>query len=241
MNLLQPQDRRSRSAGDSAEAIEARASLLGAGIGRALIDAVVALAAVHAPIPEAVIVDLGSGAGACLASLHQQRSITGIGIDLSTAAAEHAARRCPGVIWLVANADRRLPLQDRSVDLLLSLHGRRNAAEAARVIAPDGALVIAVPAPDDLIELREQVQGARVERDRSEMLLAEYCPPFDVVDRSLVRETPTLERHALLQLLRGTYRGARHAATGRVASVDRMTVTLSSDVLVLKRLRHHPA
>ena len=74
---------------------------------------------------DAIAVDLGSGsrrdAGPTLAAI---APISGIGIDLSVAAAEFAARRFPSLTWIVANADRRLPLQDASVDLVLSIHGR---------------------------------------------------------------------------------------------------------------------
>jgi 23S rRNA (guanine745-N1)-methyltransferase len=187
--------------------------------------------------PLAVAVDLGSGSGDALAALNEQRPLTCIGIDLSTAAAEHAARRFPSLTWVVANADRRLPLLDQRVDLVLSLHGRRNPAEAARVLSPERVLVIAVPAPDDLVEIRTLVQGQGIERERGESMLTEHEPWFTVVERSRVEQTVELERDALLHLLRGTYRGARHAAGERVAALDRMRVTLASDVFVLRRSR----
>jgi 23S rRNA (guanine745-N1)-methyltransferase len=237
VNLLQPQDRRSREPGDSKEAVAARASLLAAGVGRTLVDAVSEKALTLALPRDPVVVDLGSGTGDAIASLGRRLSIAGIGIDLSSAAAEHAARRFPNHTWVVANADRRLPLLDASVDLMLSLHGRRNPDEAERVVRSDGKVLIAVPARDDLIELRSLVQGAGVERDRSEALIEAHQPRFEVVDRVAVRETITLDRAVLLNLLRGTYRGARLRAAGRVASVDRMAVTLASEMFVMMRSR----
>ena len=232
VNLLQPQDRRSSTAGDSSAAIEARASLLASGLGRALIDAVVSHAATLDLGERSVVVDLGCGSGDALAACGD--GVTGIGIDLSTAAVERAARRFPNRIWVVANADRRLPLLDDSVDLVLSLHGRRNPAEAARVLAPGRNLLVAVPASDDLIELRELAQGQRIERDRSESVLTEHQPHFDLVERSVVRETIELERTSLLALLQGTYRGARRAVADRVATLDRMRVTVASDLLLFR-------
>ena len=89
--------------------------------------------------------DLGSGSGELLAAITMARHVEAIGIDISAASAEHSAKRYPHVTWLVANADRRLPLIDRSVQVVLSLHARRNPEECARVLAPDGALLIAVP------------------------------------------------------------------------------------------------
>ena len=168
-----------------------------------------------------------------LAALASLRSIASIGIDLSTAAAEHAARRFPALTWIVANADRRLPLVDRSVDLVLSLHARRNAAECARVLQPVGLLLVAIPAPDDLIELRAVVLGQGIERGRSDALLAEHEPFFRLVEQSSARERQRLGRESLLDLLRGTYRGERASAAGRIEALGSLEVTLASDFFVL--------
>ena len=237
INLLQPQDRRSLHAGDSKAAVAARAALIDAGVGRTLIDAVADRSLALDLAERPVIVDLGSGTGDALAAIGRRRAMTGIGIDLSTSAAEHAARRFPAHTWVVANADRRLPLLDRSVDVVVSVNGRRNPVEAARVLTTHGALVIALPAPDDLIELRAQVQGSGVERDRSDSLIAAHQPAFTVVERATVRETMTLEPDALVQLLRSTYRGARLAAAERVAGIEPMAVTLASEMFVLRGRR----
>ena len=234
VNLLQPQDRRSRQAGDAKAAIEARATLLSAGVGRTLIDALATRAAAIDLGLSPVVVDLGCGSGEGLAAIMRQRPGTGIGIDLSTPAADRAARQFPHLTWIVANADRRLPLLDASVDLVVSIHGRRNPGEAARVLAPGRYVLIAVPAPDDLIELRELVQGQRIEHDRSDAVLAEHQSLFDAIDRSAIRETVDLDRVALLNLLQGTYRGARLAAADRIAALTRLRVTIASDVFVLR-------
>jgi 23S rRNA (guanine745-N1)-methyltransferase len=235
VNLLQPQDRRSTSPGDSKRAVEARAALERAGIGRAVLAAIIdRIMALDLP-PEAVVVDLGSGTGEILGQLSARRPIAGVGIDLSAAAAELAARRFPTLTWVVANADRRLPLQDSSVDLVLSIHGRRNPSESARVLTTTGLLCVVLPASDDLIELRALVQGQGVERDRVEPMVAEHQPFFTVVDHLTARERADLDRDALLKLLHGTYRGARLGAATRVNALERTTVTFSSDIVVLRR------
>ena len=246
INLLQPQDRRSPEAGDSRQAIEARASLLAAGIGRTLIEAIAnRVGRLDIGRPEAAstttasttaaptIVDLGCGSGDALAAL-TGRAVTGIGIDLSPAAIEHAARYFPDRTWVVANADRRLPLLDASVDVVISVHGRRNPTEVARVLVPTGHLFVAVPAADDLIELRELVQGERLERDRVGSVLTEHEPFFEPIERSVVRETYDLDRGAMLNLLRGTYRGERRGDAERVAALTRMQVTLASELVIFR-------
>jgi len=235
VNLLQPQDRRSRSAGDSKAAVDARARLLAAGVGGVVLDTFVKKAAALDLGEQGVVIDLGSGAGDALGGLASMRSITGVGIDLSTAAAEYSARRYPALTWVVANADRRLPLLDQSANLILSLHARRNPAECVRILRPSGFLLIAVPAHDDLVELRAVVQGQGLERERADRLLAEHEPLFTLVDRSSVREQHRLEREALLDLLRGTYRGERTSAATRVGDLGSLEVTLASDFFLFAR------
>ena len=235
VNLLQPQDRRSSAAGDSKAAVEARARLLAAGVGRTIVDDVVRRAAALDLAAGPAVVDVGSGSGGMLASLARERAITGIGIDLSTAAADHAARRFPHLTWVVANADRRLPLVDRSVNLVLSVHARRHPVECARVLARDGYLLVGVPARDDLLELRESVLGQRVERDRADAVLAEHEPLFMLIDRGTARERQRLDREPLLDLLRTTYRGGRTSATERIGALDSLEVTLATDLFLFRQ------
>ena len=235
LNLLQPHDRRSLAAGDSAATVQARAEVLEAGVGRAVHHTIVERAATIVDVPDPVVIDLGSGTGDLLIALSEARAITAIGIDLSVAAAEHASRRSSVVTWLVANADRRLPLLDRSVDLIVSLHGRRNPEDCRRVLTSSGRIVVAIPAADDLIELREAVHGRALERARGGDLAAEYEPFFAVRDRFTVRDRIRLSEAALRALLRATYRGARASAARRVASLTTLEVTVASDVFVFAR------
>lgn len=232
INLLQPTDRRSLLAGDSKATVEARARLIRAGVGRALAEGIANRAGALNLGNEAPIVDLGSGSGDALAAIAGGSRLPAIGIDLSAAAARHAARQFPALTWIVANADRRLPLCDRSVQLVLSLHGRRNPAECARVLTAGGWLLIAVPAPDDLVELREIVQGMAADRERAQPLLEAHDPLFTLEDRFTVRVQHHLERAALLDLLRTTYRGERLSDAAGVAAVSRLTLTMASDVFL---------
>jgi 23S rRNA (guanine745-N1)-methyltransferase len=247
VNLLQPQDRRSRHPGDNADAVAARSRLLAAGIGAGAVTAVARVVHALELGPRPVVVDLGCGGGELLNAIaasvtdhgphpadrrHHGSRETLIGIDLSTAAIEAAARRFPAPTWVVANADRRLPVQDASVDVIVSLNGRRNPADAARALRPRGTLVIGVPAADDLIELRERVLGGRVERDRVPAVIDEHAVAFRLVERLTIRERQPLERPALLDLLQGTYRGNRTSHAARLESLATLDVTSAAEVLV---------
>jgi 23S rRNA (guanine745-N1)-methyltransferase len=237
VNLLQPQDRRSSSAGDSRATVASRAELIAAGLGGALGDAVMGVAATLNLAAGSVVVELGPGTGDVLAGIARTHFSEGIGIDISVPAAEHAARRFPHVTWVVANADRRLPLADASVDLVLSLHARRNSAECARVLKPDARLLVAVPAADDLIELRAAVQGDALHRPRFESLVEEHAPHFVLAQHLTAREQRTLDPAALRALLDTTYRGGRRRVHERLQTLTSLDVTLASEVLVLSRSR----
>ena len=233
VNLLQPQDRKSPGAGDTREAVDARARLLEAGIGGTILEGFADRAATLLADADATVVDLGSGSGDALHAIAARRRIAGIGIDLSTAAADRAARRFPEFSWIVANADRRLPLLDQTVALVVSLHARRNPDECARVLKPTGSLLVAIPAADDLIELREAALGARVERERADAVVQEHVRAFTLTDRISVRERHRLEPDALRDLLSGTYRGAR--TRPKTATLAAMDVTLAADFLIFAR------
>ena len=95
--------------------------------------------------------------------------------------------------------------------------------------------MVEIPAPDDLIELRASIQGESVERDRVETMLEEHRAHFTPIDRFTVRERMTLPREALLNLLRGTYRGALFTLADRVEGIGEMKVTMASEICVLRK------
>jgi SAM-dependent methyltransferase len=134
---------------------------------------------------------------------------------------------------VVANVDRRIPLAGGSVDLVLSVHARRNAAECARA-RPHGHLIVAVPAPDDLIELREAVQGQRpkghdVERDRADQVIREHAAIHD-------RQSPRRARAAATSARRAAGPAGHDAeapsAAQKVRTLDALDVTLATEVVI---------
>ena len=236
VNLLQPQDRRSHAPGDAIAALDARARVLADGIGASNLDAIVTqAAALLTGRRDGVLLDLGCGTGEALERVVAAAAgMHGIGIDISVDAIERAARRVPAPTWVVANADRRLPLVDAAVALILSVNARRNAEECARVLAPGAFLLVAVPASDDLIELRELVQGEGIARERADAVVREHAPFFTLVARDTVRERHALKAPALRDLLAGTYRGARRSQQ-RHDGLGTLAVTLAVDVLTFAK------
>jgi 23S rRNA (guanine745-N1)-methyltransferase len=235
VNLLQPQDRRSPDAGDSREAVSARRALLDAGFGAALLEALTAATAELGLPRGARTVDLGCGDGHFLATLCARFELEGFGVDLSAHAIERAARRHPALTWLVANADRRLPFVDAAFDLALSIDGRRQRDEIARVLRTTGALVIAVPASDDLVELRSAVLGEAHATDRAARVDAELAPLFERTAQRTARARVRLDRSGLEHLAVATYRCARTREREALHAIDALEVTTSHEVLTFRR------
>jgi 23S rRNA (guanine745-N1)-methyltransferase len=229
-NLLQPQDRRSKNPGDPREAVEARRRLLDAGYGNGLLRALRAEIEALALRPGAAVLDVGCGEGHYLGSLAAGMDLEAHGLDLSVPAVDLAARRYPDVTWIVANADRFLPYAEKSFDLVLSLDSRLSPGELRRVLAPEGRLVVAVPAPDDLVELRAAVLGEGVLRDRLERAADLLAPDFELEHRRTVRETARMDAAALRDALAATYRGARESRQARLDRIPEMEVTLAHDL-----------
>lgn len=218
-NLLQPQDRKSKSPGDPREAALARRRFLEAGHGDFLLEAL-------REEVRGTTLDVGCGEGYFLGSLGPEEAH---GVDLSVPAIELAARRWPGVNWWVVNADRALPFADGSFDTALSIAGRRPAAELRRVLK--GRLLVAVPGEDDLIELREAVLGEARLLGRVEKTIAELAGLFELESRRTVR---SVEKVNARDALAATYRGARESRRKKLEDLGEMQVTLSFDLLRFK-------
>ena len=229
VNLLQPQDRRSRRPGDSREAALARRRLGWAGLEAPLHERLLA-ALVELPLEAPAVLDVGCGEGSTLAWLASRRRLVAHGVDLSAEAVDLAAGLWPGGTWVVANADRGLPFASASLDVALSVLARRPAAELARVLRPAGLLLVAVPGPDDLAELRAAVQGSAVGRARLGGVAAELSAHFELQGQESMTWRVALERPQLEDLLASSYRGARARERERFAGLERLEVTLARDL-----------
>jgi 23S rRNA (guanine745-N1)-methyltransferase len=239
INLLQPQDSRARDPGDAADAVAARRRLLDAGAGTALLEMLSALIADLGLPSGARTLDIGSGEGSLLGALAAKFGLNAAGVDLAARAVDLAARRHPDVLWLVANADRGLPFADGSLDLILSISARRCPAECSRVLVPGGYLVVAVPAPDDLAELRQAVLGSAAREERLAKLIEEHAARFEPVEQRESREKRTFSAAQLEDLLVSTYRGGRAGRRERVQELDKLAVTLSHEIVVFRAWGNH--
>ncbi|MEM6365677.1 MAG: putative RNA methyltransferase [Planctomycetota bacterium] len=115
-SLLQPQDRRSPQAGDSDEAVLARQRWLQRGHASGLVQWLQPWVnqLIDGPTGNpAQVIDLGCGEGSFGPTLFASKShVQYAGIDLSKRAIRLASRQCFNGFWILANADRALPIAD---------------------------------------------------------------------------------------------------------------------------------
>jgi 23S rRNA (guanine745-N1)-methyltransferase len=234
VNLLLPQDKQAKKPGDTKAMVGARRRLLDAGLGARLLECLAAaLAGIRIP-RGARVLDVGCGDGFYLASLAGRFGLEGFGVDISTAAVDAAAQRYPGQRWIAANGDRRLPFADQSFDCILSITARHNPEEFHRLLAPGGRLLLALPANDDLAELRQAVLGQATAKDRVKLATFEFEERFALEFHETARQTVPLDVPALADLLLVTYRGARFSAAAGAAALKPLTVTSAAELLCFK-------
>ncbi len=217
VNLLQPQDRRSKQPGDTRAAVQARRRLHDRGVTEPFLDAG---AEIVSASPSDIVLDAGCGDGFYLGTLAHRIGFDAHGIDISVPAIDSAAKHYRECEWVVANADRFVPYADRSFSIVLSITARMNAGEFRRVLRDDGRLLVAVPAPEDLIELRG------VARDRTARTIETFSRDFTLADRRCVTTTAVLDQAAVQDLLLSIYRPMRSEPA------EAMRVTFSLDFLL---------
>jgi len=206
-NLLQPNERRSKTPGDSADVVAAR---------RRLYER---FTFPLPPLRATTVLDAGCGDGYWIAQVDAPERH---GIDISVPAIDAAARRYRDCHFFVANADRFVPYADASFDVVMSITARLNWAEFRRVLRDDGRLLVVVAAEDDLRELRGGAQQS------SEL---QSSDDFELLESHRVSRVVHLDRDAIRDVMLSSYRSLR------AIDVDECDVTFSRDLLLFAPAR----
>lgn len=175
--------------GDDADMVAAREQVLDAGRFAPVTAALADLVAAHLG-DDGVVVDLGGGTGHHLAGvLDRVPQRRGLVIDLSKPALRRAGRAHPRAGAVLADVWGGLPLGGGVAAAVTCVFAPRNGAEIARVLAPDGALVVVTPLPHHLAELRAPLGLLEVDPRKEERLLATLDP--HLTEAGVVRRIET--------------------------------------------------
>jgi 23S rRNA (guanine745-N1)-methyltransferase len=236
-NLLVTRRRRSRMKGDTAAMVAARASFLARGHYARLADELGGLVARHLRARDRAepgcIVDVGCGTGYHLGRLRDRLLAGGVappclfGTDVSKHAVRRAARAVPEATFLVADTRSGIPLATGSAVAVLDVFAPREGAELARLLAPDGLLVVVTPGPAHLAELADRVGLLGIQPEKQRAVADGLAPWFRLRAGSRLRYRLELTGPEAAELAR-MGPSAWHltpAALAEAERLDRLEVT----------------
>lgn len=218
---------RSATVGDSRGMLAARRAFLSAGYYDALSDTLNAHTLEHIrPRNGGTVLDVGCGEGYYLGRLRRAAEIALprdaldlAGIDVSREAVRLAARACPEATFAVADAWKLIPVADSAVDVLLSVFSPRNPVEFDRVLAPDGLLVVAIPEPEHLQELRSLPGFLSVPEDKRDTLVQQMTDRFGLAHEESISARMILSPPDLIHLA-GMTPSARHLSPDTLSHLE---------------------
>lgn len=210
--------------GDDAAQLDRRESFLSAGHFEPVVEALLdALAAPLSGAP-ALLVDVGAGTGYyARRALEAAPGARAVCTEISTVAARRLARAHSRASAVVADTWHGLPLGDGVADALTVVFAPRNPAEFARVLAPDGRLVVVWPGPRHLHPLREELGMLGVEEEKEQRLAGALAAHFETLgEGTRVRATMSLDRGAALDVALMGPSGARIGEDALRSAVERL-------------------
>lgn len=158
VNLLLANQKQSKDPGDSRVMLQSRKAFLDAGYYQILAEALTQIIADHQQSSKQVMLDAGCGEGYYTDFIQRTHAntLTSYGIDIAKDGVRYAASRNKTIEYAVASI-ANLPIQNHSVDYILSVFSPRNPPEMARILKRKGLLITATPAPHHLHELRQLI------------------------------------------------------------------------------------
>ncbi|MEM0516290.1 23S rRNA (guanine(745)-N(1))-methyltransferase [Pseudoalteromonas sp. YIC-827] len=155
INLLPVQYKKSKQPGDNQDMVQARRRFLSAGHYQFLRQALAErVAALHQS--DTGVIDMGCGEGYYTHELANQlqENAQVYGIDIAKPAVRYGAKRYNNCEFVVASS-KQIPLNTGSASVVTSVFAPIFAEESARLLTPQGYLVVASPGPKHLAELKE--------------------------------------------------------------------------------------
>lgn len=152
VNLLLPNQKKSKQPGDDKLMINARHNFLEKGyystLRQELMDRL-------NQIKFKVLLDAGCGTGYYTKNINNEK-LDVIGVDISKDAIQTASKSNKENTYVVASIFS-LPIKDKSVDVVLSVFAPKPEIEFERVLKNDGVVVEVIPGKDHLKELKKVV------------------------------------------------------------------------------------
>jgi 23S rRNA (guanine745-N1)-methyltransferase len=231
-NLLVTGRRRTRMVGDTPQMVAARASFLARGHYARLAAELGGLVARHLRARDqrqdpGCLVEVGCGTGYHLGRLRDRLVAEGVappclfGTDVSKHAVRRAARALPDATFLVADTRTGIPLATGSAVAVLDVFAPRDGAELARLLAPDGLLVVVTPGPAHLAGLADRVGLLGIQPEKRRAVADGLAPWFRPRQARRLRYTLELTGPEAAELAR-MGPSAWHLTPAALAAAERL-------------------
>lgn len=228
-----------KAPGDNREMVAARRAFLDGGFYEPFLQKLSQLVLEQtAGVPQPRVLDAGCGegyytAGVARALRQAGRDACVAGYDISKFAVRAAAGRDKQVFWAVAGSFA-IPVADGTVHCLMNVFSPMVETEFARVLAPGGVLLYAVPGPRHLYGLKEVLYDSPYENPVSDVAYK----GFSLERRVPVRGCITVRGEQIGQLFQMTpyYWKTPRDGAQRLAARTELTTEIGFDFLVYRRL-----
>ena len=214
VNLLLASGRRPKILGDAGDMLRARRNFLGQGFYSPLSDAI--NECVHDHLADDLdtsvcVADVGCGEGYYIGRLKRYLdsrlgpdAICYFGLDISKEAARLAAKRYQDIRFVVASVNRKVLFPGGSVQVLTNIFAPRNVVEFDRVIARDGLLLVVIPNPRHLANLRSELGLLSIEADKRNRVVEQFAGPFRLAGEQTIEYEMRLDGEELANLIQMT-------------------------------------
>ena len=238
VNLLPVQHKRTKHPGDSKVMVIARTHFLNAGFYQAIANKLNEL--VYSQLTSAndiCFLDAGCGEGyyldALLNYLTDKKSsidLSFIGLDISKDAIVQASKRNKQISWVVGT-NRRPPVAEKSIDIILCLFGFLSVPGFKKVLKPGGKIIVVDPGPEHLKELREIIYPEIKKSDQLSTLQKENTGFLLVNNESMQFKVKLKDNEQITNLLIMTPHFYRASKEGREAAKKLTQLDLTIDVV----------
>jgi 23S rRNA (guanine745-N1)-methyltransferase len=251
-------EKKAALAGDSDDMLCARRTFLSRGHYGALDDTLADVVIRHLggtpPLSKEplVVVDVGAGEGHMITRVRaavmdalapdtHRDALAFVGTDIAKEGMRMAAKRDRDSVFLVADTMARLPFVDGSVRVLMNVLAVRHVAEFARVLAHGALLVVVIPCPHHLSELRATLPLLQIAPDKEDALVRALNDDFRGLERIKV-EIPLALTHDDQRALFSMMPSSRHHDVDAVLparppeeAADVVTATAAFQILCFTR------
>jgi len=200
LNLLLPNQKKTKLPGDNKEMIENRERFLSEGFYKKMVDQIL-VCFENMPNPDSrlTVLDVGCGSGFFLRQIANEKMYR-IGLDISKYAMSKAARLDKGATYVVSSY-KSCPIGNESIDVIINNFAPLDLSEASRVLKPGGSILKIVPYKNHMKQLAQLIYREFHPHTSDFTNLIEKFNSFDISQKKEITYECSLTRAQALNLI----------------------------------------